>query len=304
MLCDPKVENRCPRRWETAWWGGGKNSIKEKGNLRRCVSTEHNIWSKFGRIQILRLQLLKITGAGKGCPHEMASMWRSKGNLLKLVLSFHHVDSGDGSQEIRFGCRHLPRLSYHGPTILKFQKLILSSGKSKHQVDNQWRKTDLSWVTIQMKFILSVGNCFGLDMEWALRRGQREGGAYAENLSHLGHARPSAPSLLPSYKEVNRPLSPLHVPGMIYYAITGPVWERQGSWTQSSETVSQNNKPFLSFKVPPTILSQYWKADQQLCWSNFWESFKSGLRFYYKILQQHVLNESAWTSPTTMLYIS
>lgn len=188
-----------------------------------------------------------------------------KGQLAEVGFSFHHVDSGDGNQEIRFGCRHFPRLSSHGTTILKFQKRILSSGKSK-QVDNQWRKTDWSWVTIQMKFILSVGNCFGLDMEWALRRGQWEGGAYVENLSHLGHAlnrntRTSAPSLLPSYKEVNRPLSPLHVPGMIYYAITGPVWGRQGSWTQSSEIMSQNNKPFLSFKVLPTILSQYWKAD-------------------------------------------
>jgi hypothetical protein len=49
---------------------------------------------------------------------------------------------------------------------------------------------------------------------------------------------------------------------MINDAITGPVQERQGSWTQSSETVSQNNKPFVSFKVIPSILSQYWKAVQ------------------------------------------
>jgi hypothetical protein len=36
----------------------------------------------------------------------MLYMWRSEGNIQKLVLSFHHVGSGDQIQFIRIGGKH------------------------------------------------------------------------------------------------------------------------------------------------------------------------------------------------------
>lgn len=52
------------------------------------------------------------------CVGTYTYLWRSKGNLWKLALCFHHVSSRDQTQDIRFGslCLYLlSRLTNHAP---------------------------------------------------------------------------------------------------------------------------------------------------------------------------------------------
>lgn len=44
-------------------------------------------------------------------PHTTAHTWRSENSLREWFLSFHHLSSGDQTQVVRFGSKHIYLLS-------------------------------------------------------------------------------------------------------------------------------------------------------------------------------------------------
>lgn len=59
----------------------------------------------------------------EGYAHVLACVWRLEGNLQEVILSFHHVGSGDGARVVKLGIKRLSQEPLLQPSTAVFYLL-------------------------------------------------------------------------------------------------------------------------------------------------------------------------------------